>query len=567
MDIQDKPNNGTNVPDLQSKQITSPPPFLKSPLNGDTIKRFFQVTGGSSLYCVSAVLIAYGIVKLLKPVLAGSDSLRDALPCLLTLHGYELALLAVLLVIVFKKVVDDAVSLTILIGLFLVGSSIALGSVADRAIQPALYLGLAGAVIAFLKLIVLRRFARIPISAISVAAITGIMAYNYLGPALMARSVLLNPSNEAARRGLWLLLYLWMLIGFLVLWFNAVREKMPKQDKTPFLQSPAMGYLFALLVLLGSGAHQYTMAYAFTLERVVLDYVPVVAVGCLLLIELLRLSGKRHDVTDIIITCVPGVLTLYAIYNQSVLSSGHWGPGLLSYPPVMLAGIGIAVAALAIFRKSHVLWGVVFAYALGVILTTGFSPEYPHELNSLSCWIVLVASLLIYGLTIRNTIICFSAFLILSVGLPYANGFSELMKSWQLTVPGSMGGTCGLGVIGLYLIFGKKLHRVLGVAGGIFLAAFIYDYLPAEIHVRYLIVLVAMLLLLTALWFRTKDLLVISILAIPFFIRGYVLTKVLANWRYIILGFMALLTGAFVSLFKRSVQEKCEVINEEKQIP
>ena len=198
MDIQDKPNNDTNVPDLQSEQITPPPspPLLKSPLNGDTIKRFFQATGGSSLYCLSAVFIAYGIVKLLKPVLVGSDSLQDALPCLLTLHGYELALLAVLMVIVFKKVVDDAVSLTILIGLFLVGSSIALGSVADRAIQPAIFLGFAGVAIAFFKLIALRRFAQIPFSTVSVAAITGIMAYNYLGPALMARSVSVNPSDE-----------------------------------------------------------------------------------------------------------------------------------------------------------------------------------------------------------------------------------------------------------------------------------------------------------------------------------------------------------------------------------
>ncbi|MEN8127838.1 MAG: hypothetical protein ABFR90_08550 [Planctomycetota bacterium] len=567
MDMQDKPNNVTNVPDFQPTQMTPPPPppppLLKAPLNIDTIRRFFQVTGGSTLYCISAVLIAYGIVKLLKPVLVGSESIWDALPCLLTLHGYELALLAVLLLIIFKKVVDDAVSLVVLISLFLVGTSIALGSVADMAVKPALYLGLAGLLLALLKLVLMRRFGRIPFSTISIAAITGVMAYNYFGPALMARSVSLNPSDESARRSLWLLLYLLMLIGFLVVWLDALQQKRSQDSETPFLQSRTMAYLFALIVLFGSGVHQYTMAYAFTLERVSLDYVPVTAMGCLLLIEVLRLSGRRHIIFEVVITCVPGLLILQSIYDQSVLSSGHWGMGLLCYPLVLCAGVGIAVAGLAIIRKSQLLWGVVFAYALGVILTIGFSPEYPHKLNVFSCWVTLVAALLIYGFIVRNTIICFSAIVFLSIGLPLINNFPELMKSWQLTVPGSMGGVCGIGTVCLYLIFGKKLHRAISIAGGILLAAFIYDYLPAVIHVRYLIVLIAMVLLFIAIWIRTKDVVLMSILAIPVLLRAYVLMKALANWRYIILGFAALAAGAWVSIFKRSLKDK--VGTEEKE--
>ena len=87
----------------------------------------------------------------LRPVLESSNSLRDAMPCLLTLHVYELALLGVLLLIVFKKVVDDAVSLAILMALFLVGTSIALGSVANRGITMSLYVGLFGIVVGFCK--------------------------------------------------------------------------------------------------------------------------------------------------------------------------------------------------------------------------------------------------------------------------------------------------------------------------------------------------------------------------------------------------------------------------------
>jgi hypothetical protein len=81
---------------------------FNSPLNSDTMRCFFRFAGGSPLYCLSAVFVAWGIVTLLAPVLEASDSLRQALPCLLTLHGYELSLLAVLVFIVSRKVVDKA---------------------------------------------------------------------------------------------------------------------------------------------------------------------------------------------------------------------------------------------------------------------------------------------------------------------------------------------------------------------------------------------------------------------------------------------------------------------------
>lgn len=51
MDMQGKSDSGLNIPDPQSVN-ESPPSLLKAPLNSETIKRFFQVTGGSSLYCL-----------------------------------------------------------------------------------------------------------------------------------------------------------------------------------------------------------------------------------------------------------------------------------------------------------------------------------------------------------------------------------------------------------------------------------------------------------------------------------------------------------------------------------
>ena len=71
--------------------------YHEPPLNLDTLKSFFNITGGSLFYCVSAVFIAYGIVKLMGDVLPSEEPFSKALPCIITLHVYELALLAVLM--------------------------------------------------------------------------------------------------------------------------------------------------------------------------------------------------------------------------------------------------------------------------------------------------------------------------------------------------------------------------------------------------------------------------------------------------------------------------------------
>ena len=313
MEFQDKPDKPEEIQEIAKEIFPQPPEphapdiqtLWKAPATWDSVKQFFQVTGGSTLYCLSAVFIAYGIIKLLRPVLVGSESISDALPCLLTLHAYELTLVGVLLLIVFKKVVDDAISLTVLIALFMIGTSIALGSVADRGLTASFFLGLAGILIALAKIYAMKRFAKIQFGILSLIGLGIVIGCNYWGPSLMARSIAESPGAETGRRTLWLLIYLVMLGGSVTSLIEAIRKPNLSSDNnespTPFLQSPAMAYIFVLIVLAASGVHQYWMAYAFTLERVLMDYVPIIAVGSLLLIEILRLTGKRNKVSDILI--------------------------------------------------------------------------------------------------------------------------------------------------------------------------------------------------------------------------------------------------------------------------
>ena len=213
MDAKTPANNNSEEAEVKSQSVAEILQTLnQNPINF-LIKSFLELTGGSVLYCLSAVFVAYGIVKVLGPILAESGGLKEALPCIGTLHVYELALLGALVLIVSRKVVDDAISITILIALYLVATCIAQGSVSETEFSISFYMGLGGITLAFGKFYVMRRFTRIPFRALSIAGLGILVAYNYIGPVLMARSVSVNPTEEAARRDLWLYLCLVMLAG------------------------------------------------------------------------------------------------------------------------------------------------------------------------------------------------------------------------------------------------------------------------------------------------------------------------------------------------------------------
>jgi len=555
MDAKTPANNNSEEPAVKQQSSTEILQSLnQTPINF-LIKSFLELTGGSVLYCLSAVFVAYGIVKVLGPILAESSGLKGALPCIGTLHAYELALLSVLILIVSSKVVDDAISITILIALFLVATCIAQGSVSEKDFSASLYMGLGGIALAFGKFYAMRRLARIPFRALSAAGLGILVTYNYIGPILMARSISVNPTEEAARRDFWLFLCLAMLIGAAFVIIEAMREqareRTDEKGRIPLLQSQAMVYIFSLLVIAASGVHQYCMAYSFALERVLGDYIAVITMCTLLLLEIIRCFGKRFGVVEAVISCVPLAITMLAIQQKSVLASGQLGPGLLCYPPVVLALTGLAIGGLAVYHRCHPMLGIVFIYGLGVILTAGFSPENPHDLNTHVCVGTLVAALLVYGMIIRNQFLCLAGIIILCLGLIQLEAFSAFTENCALTEAGGLAGVFGLGTTALILFFGKQLHKAVKIIGMLCLAGLVFDYLPESFDIRYLVVLFGTGLLMVGLWLRIKDIPAILILCAPYIARLYMAAKHIAHWRFVILGFLLLGAGTVVSLFKR----------------
>jgi hypothetical protein len=557
-----KRENESKSPQHPVTQVVAPVkkkvPFYK--YDTEEFKKFFDLTGGSLLYCLSAAFVAYGIVKVMGPLLSNGQALKEALPCIFTLHAYELALLGVLILIVSRKVVDDAISVVIIMALFLVGTSIALGSVANTGISESLWLGGFGVFIAFVKFSAMKQFARIPFKALSFLGLGILVACNYFGPAILARSIAAEVLPESTRREIWWVFWLTLMTGSALIIIEAMKTKAHQQTKdinrTPFLQSPVMVYLFSLIVVACSGTHQYAMAYASGLQRVIGDYVPVSLIAVLFVLEILRNLGKRFGVVEIVISCVPLSLMIFAIDQRSVLSSSAFGFGLLGYPPVTFALSGLIIVGWSLYNRRFKMLTVGFLYVLGIILTWGFSPERPYDLNIHSCVISFVIAAIIYGLIRKNQYLCVTGIIALCVDLSQLSSFVELSKSLDLTTAGGLAGVYGLSTIILCVIFGGKMHKVLRGIGALCLIVFAFDYLPKDFHWRYVIVLAGTILIAYVLWLRTRDLFSASIIWLPSVIKLYIAGKCFGHWRSVIVGFLLLGAGVFASILKLRLRNR-----------
>ena len=540
-----------------------PPPIPKkanSILTGNVMdatawRIFFNVAGASVFYCLSAVFIASGIIKVLGPILSESNSLRDALPCILTLHLYEIALIGVFILIVFKKAVDDAISLMFLMALFLVGTSIAIGSVADTAIKASLYAGGIGVILSVVKFYSMKKFAKIQFGFLSIVGLTILMMCNYFGPSFMAKIISTHASQRIVCREYWFVISILILVGAIFIIIEAVKKPREQDSKAAFLQTPIMAYIFALMILIASGVHQYAIGYIFALKYALGDFIPVIAACSILLFEILHHGGKRFKVLQAAVLCIPFALTLIAILNKAVLASGEMNASLISYPPVILALSGLVIAILAIYHRWNQLLILTFIYVLGVVLTAGFSPQNPYDLNIQALLATCTISLFVYGLVVWGQYYCLAGVISFCFLLPYIQGFAKFVSNNNLTQEGALVGVFGFGSMILYLIFGRSLNKAVRIVGTIFFAIFLFDYLPAQIAWSYLWTLIVTGLILISIWVRTKDALLIPILLLPFFFRLYILLKFIGHWRQVIAGFLLLGVGMTISLWKNSIKK------------
>ena len=518
--------------------------------NRDAIRRFLSLTGGSIFYCLSALSIVYGITQIIGPPLAESSNLGDILPCVGVLNVYELALLAVLiLVVVWRNVTDDAISLVVLIALFLVASGMTLGVVAPSGLNICLTIGVASVLMGLCKLFILRRYIGLQIRVLSAIGLTLILAWIFLGPSLMARPLMARTATDELRRDGWLLGWLVLLAGAALIFVEAARSKGSLSDtcgnRKPFLQRPPMALIFAIVLLAASGFHQYGFAYMFAVDYVDGDFIPLAAVMSLLLIELARSLQKRFEKVEMVLSCVPLAPAVAAVPGRLTTVPTAFSIDIICYPPVILALTGLALLWAGCRRRCRWLYVTATVYALGVLLTLTRGPELNIRLFVGG----LIATLLAFGVIRQNPMLCFAAVLILTIGLASTGVFARFAEAHDLTVAGAAAGIGALGITVTALIFGRNTPRLIVLCGTVGTVIAIFDYLPRNLHWVDVIAFAMIVVLFTVLLARTKDIAAVIVLWIPVFPRAYLFVTRMSSWSFVLLSFPLLLLGATMSLF------------------
>lgn len=331
-------------------------------------RQFLDFTGGSILYCLSALSIIYGIARLLGPLLTRTDALAEALPCIGALGVYELALLGVLVtIVVWRGVKDDAISLVVLVALFLVGTSVALTTVVNSGPDNALYIGLGCAGLGIAKLYTMRRFVRLDIGVFSFVGASVILVSTFLVGPSFAKSLAGLEMGEITRHQ-WLLGWLGILVGG-ALTVADTRSRQPgDDDRLPFLNGTSMRLIFLSILLVAVGVHQYVVAYIFDIRFIIADYLPLIAVVSLLALRLCHNLREQPGHLEPIVACIPLIACGYAVVARSVAPCTAFWIDLLWHPAVLLGITGSCAVWLHARRHGYVSWLIAVPYVLGVVL-------------------------------------------------------------------------------------------------------------------------------------------------------------------------------------------------------
>lgn len=541
--------------------VNVPPPIPQfQPLTIDQatswIKTFFSFSGGSLFYCLSALSILFGIVQIIDPVLAKSHIYAERLSCIGILNLYECVLLGIMLIIVlWRRVTDDAISLMVLIALFLIANGIALDQVVLDNIPTACVIGGICFALSLVKLWAMRRYISLRLDRLLLSGVLLLLAWNFLMSPIIALLKSLGCNNETSLRTIWQMGWAVMLTGGILLyihsWATPTGRARSEHINRPFLQAPGMSWIFAGILFMVGSLHQYELAYIFDLRFCFGDFIPLVTLGILLVMELMRAYGKKPGLCEMGLACVPLALLLLTFWSGAIINEPRVGLGIFWYAPVILFLAALAIIGFGIRTRYYTLFYVALAYGLGIMLTIGSSPASFGSCHWTTLGWTLGAILLGFGILRRYVHVSVAGVIVLALSSGSIPWMNHIASHYDLPLMAPMGIVAGLGIIGLYLIYGKEIKPSIAIMGAIFLTGGTLRCF-GEFAPLYLIILSGIILALSgafAFWLH-RNLLISIILWIPLLKAGYQLSRTASGWRYVILSFILLAVGMFLSLRK-----------------
>ncbi len=523
---------------------------LNRPITADAWKEFLSLTGGSLLYCLSAACVIGGFMALMGADFARCFDLAGTLPVIAGLNVYELALLAVLLVIIVgHNVTDDAISLVVIAAVFLIVTGVALSTTAQSSPRWVLVIGAGCFLLAMGKVFALRRYIGMSVSPVLWAGLAVALGWNFMAAGRLAQ---LHAERDVAREYL-LASWLVLLAGAALVLADAVlrmRDTVaPAGERPPFLRRPAMGWIFSLVLLVLAAVHQRALFHTYSVTPGDFDLLPVVSILSLIGVCLSLSLRRTPGVFEAVLACLPIVLFFGKLDGASVLPRPALDMQIFWYAPVYFGLTGLVALYAGMKSGCRPLAWAAAPYALGVVLTLTFRDATPEDLRWELAGGLIIAGMLVAGFVTRKIGLCAAAVILGAFGFAQTDVFERLTHQLGTYPACTALGIAGFAGLVVALIFGGK-RGWLAIPAAVALEIFAVDFLARELTLRDIWSVAVFGLLAVAFIVRARHWPTIGVVAAPIAYRlVFVLTRIGA-WAIVAVGFLLLFAGALVSIHK-----------------
>lgn len=454
-----------------------------------------------ALYAVSAACILIGIAMIIVPIY-GEQGIKvmEKFYCLIVLNIYEMALLGVaLLLILFRRVLDDVIAVTLILCIFIVGSTVALDTVAPDHPDACLLFGLAGLMMAMAKLFALNRFI---VGQMNLFILLGIVSWllinsllpGWLGLTQQSSTNQVGPVSTlvVVRRSLmdvWLVAWGSTVGGCLLVWFGLATVRTGDAGKDdigqPFIRTAAMRAIVLGILMLGTFVHLYATTFAFSLPLGLEVMMIAVGMAALLLLELLRGYGFRFNAMDMFVALVPASLALGVGLSTRQVVHDHAIAWISD--PVMFLSVFAAVLFVAALRRRHpAMHPVWMTYLMLAVLLAGVDPGAPFQMKFEAMnWPIaglgLTAALVAFAVVSNRVwpaVLAAMVFAPSIVNLPFS---LRIMGDYGMRNGMVLALAAGVWLQGVYAVAPLRLPRLLGsFSAGMVAVGVIGCLLPME---------------------------------------------------------------------------------------
>lgn len=325
----------------------------------------------SLIFLLSAACLLGGAWTVFSNLGIDPDQVRERLAMIGTVHLYELALIAVAMLLCrFQRANPDAIGPVLLGACFLVGAAVTLDLVSIDQPYVTLACGITGLLLMVGKGRVLARLGGGASPLLLLWPIALLMGWNLLWPAAMGLYLHYSASG-AASTAWWMPGWIVVLAATAALVVGIIRDDgVGIERRRPFLRRSTMRWVLGLAIAGCSAIHLQVLGYLHSLDVTLGEVAPMFALLCLGAVDLRHRAAGRAPVLDRIVLALPcGFALAVVLSEEHGVMSNPQATGVIFAPAMVLLTYAALVWRLGDHRGQREWhWVAAASGALGVLL-------------------------------------------------------------------------------------------------------------------------------------------------------------------------------------------------------